>query len=163
VRRRKFTISTVFLAILIYACSYLSWGSFQVSFYPGNLTSQYFPYIGHEPTVVLNGWNGTLKLFGIELSNWYVPAAAVSLVVLAVLRGMSIFDRRALISMVLSFYGALHTGHVVYVLFESGKLGMGAVLSAAFFVMIAIVLLKEMRNVGKTGKSGKTVKTQPST
>jgi hypothetical protein len=147
--RLRFTIGVVISAVLIYLSSYLSWGSFQVSFFPGSTTAAYFPYVGSKPAVHLNGWHGNLKLFGVILSNWFIPAAAVLLAILSVTRSMSIFDKHALISMALAFYGALHTGHVVYALTRGGELGAGSILSAVLFIVIMFLLLREMRKVRK--------------
>ena len=141
----------MFLSVLIYLCSYLTWGSYEVSFFRGSITAKYFPYIGSQSTVALDGWHGTLKLFGVMLDNWHVPAAAALLAVLAVLRALALFDRHSHLSMALAFYGTLHSGYVVYVLFNGGKLGPGAAVSAIFFVIIMFVLLKEMRNVTSGG------------
>jgi hypothetical protein len=143
--RLRFTVGIVFLSSIIFISSFLTWGTFQVSFNPGSITTQYFPYIGNKPTVVLDGWSESLRLFGVNIPNYVIPACAGFLVLLTVLRALSIFDRHALLSVAIAFYGILHTGHVVYVLSRGGTLGPGSVMSAVLFVLIIVLLLKEMR------------------
>ena len=149
----RFTVGVVFLSGIIFISSFLTWGTFQVSFNPGSITTQYFPYIGSKPTVVLDGWSESLRLFGVNLPNWIVPACAGFLALLSVLRAFSIFDTQALISTAIAFYGALHSGYVVYALSRGGTLGPGSVMSAVFFVLIIVLLLKEMRQRRRDGRA----------
>lgn len=81
----------------------------------------------------VDGWHGTVKLFGVSSPTWVVPAAAIAVALLAWLRATRIWESPRGLAILIA---AASTGLVVTVLVvgagnhEAARVGFGALLAA---------------------------------
>jgi hypothetical protein len=150
---KNLAIGVTIAAVVIFAASFMPWGTIR------GTPALNFPFVprgtelpdffgGMEFVVNVTGWNGNMLLGRLELPNWLVVVAAISVATLCWLKVASVWAAPAALLFGLAGYGLFHAGDILVWLLTSDKrsAGVGSFLTVIAFAGILIALVRHARS-----------------
>jgi hypothetical protein len=141
-------------AVIVLIASVMPWakvpGPSLGTLFPGPSIGSGFPgpLSGLQFHITLNAWNGNLRLFGVEWPHSLVVLIAVVLTILVWLKALGHWTAPRGLLLGLAGYGLFHMLWFVAGVATVGTIGIGALLSAAAFVGVLIVLKQGFHRAG---------------
>jgi hypothetical protein len=154
---KNLAISVTIAAVVIFAASFMPWGTIWVRVGRGPTTLN-LPLKGTDhplPDEVasvefwdrVTGWNGNMLLGRLELPNWLVVVAAIAVATLCWLKVTSVWAAPPALLFGLASYGLFHAGYILVWLLTSDKrsAGVGSYLTVIGFAGILVALVRHAR------------------
>ncbi len=149
---KNLVIGVTIAAVVIFAASFMPWGqvrgtaTLNLPWMPKGADAP-DPFGGMEFVATVTGWNGDMNLGRLELPNWLVVFAALSVAVLCWLKATSIWAAPPALLFGLVGYGLFHSADILVWLLSSDKrsAGVGSLLTVIAFVGMLVALVRHVR------------------
>jgi hypothetical protein len=133
---RRNAVSITIASAVVLVASAMPWAQLSGSPFGG------FPFPGMQVSMTMTAWNGNLRLLGIQIPNSIVVLIAAVLSVVAWLQASQVWYAPRVLQISLAGYAVFHSIWFIFAVLGSGSLGIGAVLTAAAFVWMLVVLIR---------------------
>jgi hypothetical protein len=142
-------IGKIICSLVVFAASFISWGSLKSALeWPFSLSVQGqdinpLDVLQFTATINIDGWNGSLTALGVTSPNYMVAIAALSILIITIMRTGFDIKSPPLVGLLLSLYGVIHCGLLTVILGTNGNIGIGVLISLGAFIDLVVISIKE--------------------
>ena len=141
---KRDAISITVASVIVIVASFMPWAHLPGPTIGGG-PFRVVPFPGLSVSMTMTVWNGNLRLLGIQIPHSIVVLIAVVLSVTAWLQANLVWSPPRALCLSLAGYAAFHSIWFIFPALGSGSLAIGSLLTAAAFVWMLVVLIRQVR------------------